>query len=86
MCTMGLGLLFLAVLATLVSCEDPEGNRVFGEKGFTGCPALLAPGWTGLQQRARPLSCPCGERRGSWSWFAQELGAARGCSPHHSRV
>lgn len=30
---MGLGLLFLAVLATLVSCEDPEGNRVFGGRG-----------------------------------------------------
>lgn len=58
-CAMRLGLVFLAVLAMLVSCEDPEGNRVFGEEGFTGCPALLAPGWTGLrQQRARPLSCP----------------------------
>lgn len=30
---MGPGLLLLAVLATLVSCEDPEGNRVFGERG-----------------------------------------------------
>ncbi|XP_072740769.1 uncharacterized protein [Ciconia boyciana] len=30
---MGLGLLFLAVLATLVSCEYPEGNRVFGGRG-----------------------------------------------------
>lgn len=33
MCTMGLGLLFLTMLATLVFCEDPEGNRVFGGRG-----------------------------------------------------
>lgn len=29
---MGLGLLFLTVLAMLVSCEHPEGNRVFGRR------------------------------------------------------
>lgn len=38
MCTMGLGLLFLTVLAMLVSCEDPEGNRVFGGRGAYGVP------------------------------------------------
>lgn len=27
---MALGLLFLTVLATLVSCQDPEGNRDLG--------------------------------------------------------
>lgn len=31
-CAMGLGLLFLTVLAMLVSCEHPEGNRVFGRR------------------------------------------------------
>lgn len=30
---MGVGLLFLAVLATLVSCENLEGNRVLGGRG-----------------------------------------------------
>lgn len=33
---MGPGLLLLAVLATLVSCEDPEGNGVWGKRGLQG--------------------------------------------------
>lgn len=41
---MALGLLFLTVLATLVSCRDPEGNGGLGDEGgLWGAPELLAP-------------------------------------------
>lgn len=36
---MALGLLFLTVLAMLVSCQEPEGNRALGGmRGVMGCP------------------------------------------------
>ena len=46
MCTMGLGFLFLTVLAMLVSCEDPEGNRVFGGRGAYRVPQSTWLDWS----------------------------------------
>lgn len=87
MCAMGLGLLFLAVLATLISCEDPEGNGVFGGRGAyrvpQSCWHLAGPVFPSREKDLYYVPAPrLGTGRG---WLAEELRAINGHCSHHSR-
>lgn len=87
MCAMGLALLFLAVLATLISCEDPEGNGVLGGRGTyrvpQSCCHLAGRVFPSREKDLYHVPAPrLGTGRG---WLAGELGAVNGHCPYHSR-
>ncbi|XP_063273703.1 complement receptor type 1-like [Prinia subflava] len=82
---MALGLLFLAVLATLVSCQDPEVAARAGEGwgGFWGLQPLPVPGWA-RPQPSSALPCPPGDLDTYWSGTAPIcLG---GCKGRHKEL
>lgn len=89
MCAMGLGLLFLTVLALMVSCEDPEGNRVFGGRGayrvLQSCWRLAGPVFPSREQDLCHVPMPrlgTGEAgaglQKSWGLLVDELLTAAG--------